>query len=115
MNVDHYTLLNKVLDDAYTQASMGKGKERHAQDLPFEQQPMRKIVDLVGVGFALGQAIKKSQESMRLEPEAAYAELLGAINYLAGAAIYYQDQAKNKEPAKDVASEPKELDVTLYA
>ena len=94
--INHYEKLNNVLGDAFNQASSGKGKERHAQDLPFDQQPMRKIVDLVGVGFALGQAIKKAQESLRMEPDAAYRELLGAINYLAGAALYYRDQDMGK-------------------
>lgn len=83
----NYTSLQAVLDDAYDQASEGKGKERHAQDLPFTEQPMAKIQSLVGNGFTLGQAIKKIQESQRLPPDRAYQELLGAINYIAGAAI----------------------------
>lgn len=82
-----YESLHGVLRRAFVQAAHGKGAERHAQDAPFDQQPMQRLIDLYGVGFALGQAAKKSQEAMRLSPERAVHELLGAINYLAGAVI----------------------------
>jgi hypothetical protein len=82
-----YERLAHVLLRAFHQAAQGKGKERHAQSLPFHQQPMQKLIGLYGVGFALGQAAKKAQESQRLPHERAVAELLGAINYLAGAVI----------------------------
>lgn len=83
-----YETLYDVLSDAYDQASKGKGKDRHAQDLPFDRQPMQQVAQLVGIGFPLGQAIKKVQEAQRLPYERARAELLGAINYIAGAIIY---------------------------
>lgn len=83
-----YELLAAVLSDAFDQAAHGKGKDRHADNLPFERQPMQTIAALVGGGFLLGQAIKKAQESRRLPYERARAELLGAINYLAGAVIH---------------------------
>lgn len=82
-----YESLMIVLRRAFTQAAFGKGKERHAQDMPFEDQPMQKLIALYGPGFALGQAAKKAQESQRLPKDRAIAELLGAINYLAGAII----------------------------
>lgn len=85
---DNYSSLSKVLRRAYDQASDGKGSERHGQDLPFTEQPMQLIQDLVGEGFALGQAMKKMQESQRLPHDAAIRELLGAINYIAGAIIH---------------------------
>jgi hypothetical protein len=84
----NYESLALVLDRAYHQASDGKGSERHGQDLPFTEQPMQLIQDLVGEGFALGQAMKKMQESQRLPHDAAIRELLGAINYIAGAIIH---------------------------
>lgn len=90
MNVYGYEDLAEILRDAYDQASGGKGKERHANDLPFDEQPIAKIQSLVGSGFALGQAIKKIQESQRMEPEAARKELLGAIVYIAGAIIHLE-------------------------
>src|SRR5690606_34521011 len=82
-----------VLSDAFDQAAHGKGKDRHAVNLPFDQQPMQKLTDLYGQGFPLGQVAKKCQESMRLPYERARAELLGAIVYAAGAVIALDRQA----------------------
>ena len=84
---DGYEALGYVLQDAVNQAAEGKGKDRHATGESFEAQPICNISREVGVGFALGQAIKKTKESARLKPDAAVFELLGAINYLAAAAI----------------------------
>lgn len=84
-----YAPLMDTLKRAYAQAASGKGKERHANDKPFMEQPMMEIGRMVGVGFLTGQAIKKAQEAGgmldRGSHESAKAELLGAINYLAGA------------------------------
>jgi hypothetical protein len=87
MSVEGYDCLRDVLIRAYDQAAKGKGDERHAQGAAFEDQPMQKIINLYGVGFALGQSAKKAQESMRLPSDHAIAELLGGIVYLAGAII----------------------------
>jgi hypothetical protein len=87
-NVDGYESLASVLIRAYAQAAEGKGAERHAQGLSFDEQPMQQLIRLYGVGFALGQAAKKAQEAQRLPTvERQVSELLGAINYLAGAVI----------------------------
>ncbi|EMQ4336815.1 hypothetical protein WG681_004708, partial [Salmonella enterica subsp. enterica serovar Newport] len=48
-----YSELVKVLHDALTQAAYGKGRERHANDLPFHQQPMNAISDLIGSPLGL--------------------------------------------------------------
>jgi hypothetical protein len=48
---------------------------------------MQDMARRFGVGSLLGQAFKKSEESQRLPQGAAIRELLGAINYLAGAVI----------------------------
>jgi hypothetical protein len=57
---------------------------------------MMETTRLVGPGFPLGQAIKKSQEASgmieRGELDAAEAECLGAINYLAGAVAWMREQ-----------------------
>lgn len=45
----------------------------------------------MGLGFPLGQAMKKIQECQRMDPDAAKRELLGAINYLAAAILYLND------------------------
>jgi len=87
-----YSSLACVLGRAFDQAANGKGKERHAGELPFDQQPMQTLCGLYGVGFALGQAAKKTQEAQRLPRDRAVAELLGAINYLAGAVIFMESQ-----------------------
>jgi len=87
MNTPGYEPLAAVLQRAYEQAAGGKGKERHAQGKPFLEQPMQELISLYGLGFALGQAGKKAQESQRLPRDKAVHELLGAIVYLAGAVV----------------------------
>lgn len=89
MDNPKYTALATALRAAYDQAASGKGKERHANDKAFDQQPIMEIARMVGPGYQIGQAMKKGQESMgmaaRGETERARAELLGAINYMAAA------------------------------
>jgi hypothetical protein len=86
-----YRLLASVLNDALNQAQNGKGKERHACGEPFEQQEICLNTRAVGFGYPLGQARKKAREAKRLletrGKDAAMAECLGAINYLAAAVI----------------------------
>lgn len=88
---DHYAPLRRVLDLALQQASAGKGAERHGGGKPFDKQPMLEIGRMVGWQFCLGQAMKKTQEASRMEREAAQRELLGAINYLAGAYLLLEE------------------------
>ena len=81
-----YESLAGVLQAALDQSQSGKGKERHATgDTPFLQQPICTIGRMTGIGYNVGQAMKKGQEAMRLPTERAQAELLGAIVYLASA------------------------------
>lgn len=89
-----YAGLHGVLSDAYHQAAGGKGKERHATNEPFEDQPIMVITRLLADHpvSALGyQAIKKTVEAGRLHrtkgPDAAIRELHGAINYIAAMVI----------------------------
>lgn len=93
-----YESLANVLDRAYRQAAYGKGKERHANNRPFDQQPMQDIIRLHGVGFATGQASKKASEALGLQPGHDVAELLGAIVYIAGAIIALE---RKRSPAND--------------
>ena len=86
-----YAPLYRVLMDAYDQAANGKGKERHANDKPFTEQPIMEIGRMVGMGFNLGQAMKKAQEASRMKPEAAKRELYGAINYIASAILLIEE------------------------
>lgn len=91
MNVNPgYETLAGVLQRALDQAQDGKGAERHADSKPFAQQPMQTIAGQVGPGFLSGQAIKKIQESRQLPAGRDVAELLGAINYLAGLVIFLE-------------------------
>jgi hypothetical protein len=74
-----------------------KGVERHAlsKDQPFTEQPICVLTRQLGMGFPLGQAVKKVLESQNLMrfPGRAKAELLGAINYIAAAVIVLDEQA----------------------
>lgn len=87
-----YDPLAAVLLDALHQAQHGKGRERHAQDLPFVDQPIMVIPKLQDTDKGLTyQAMKKIQESERMEPGAASRERLGAIVYLAASILWLQD------------------------
>jgi hypothetical protein len=91
LGVPGYRSLFDTLMDAYTQASEGKGKERHASGEPFEHQVICEVTRRLGQGYPLGQATKKIYESQRLGGERGVAELLGAINYLAAAIIVMRE------------------------
>jgi len=87
-----YTALDRVLGQAYTQASEGKGKARHAIDnIPFHEQPMIQI-NKYHPGHCLGQAHKKLIECERLPVDKKIQELLGAIVYIAGEIITLEGQ-----------------------
>jgi hypothetical protein len=88
----NYNILIQVLIEAFNQAAYGKGKERHASNDSYDKQPCCSIARKVGIGFPLGQAMKKIEESIRLETEHGIAELLGAINYIAAAIIVLQEK-----------------------
>jgi len=92
-----YNSLYDVLMEALQQAQSGKGAERHQQyvDEPFENQQICEIARRVGVGFNTGQAVKKSYETHGYEEdevERKVKELLGAINYIAGAIIVLREE-----------------------
>lgn len=90
-----YEQLQCILRAALEQAAVGKGHERHATGQTFENQPMQLISQLLGDNHGLAfQAVKKIQESLRLSPDRAEHELLGAINYIAGMIIYLRETAK---------------------
>ncbi len=93
-----YEPLAEVLGRALQQADSGKGAERHGRGLPFMDQPMIQIGKWTGPGGPAFQAIKKTQEALgmvgRGERAAAERELLGAINYLAGAVLLIREGVK---------------------
>lgn len=90
VNEGYYALFS-VLNDALNQAQNGKGAERHGNGLSFTDQPALTISRAVGLGFPLGQAMKKIQECQRMDTDAAKRELLGAINYLAAAILFLDE------------------------
>lgn len=93
-----YAALQSVLDEAFLQSAEGKGNARHANDKPFDKQPILEIGRMVGPGFAAGQIMKKAQEAIgmaaRGETEAAANELLGAIVYAASAVVLVREKAE---------------------
>jgi hypothetical protein len=88
-----YERMVAVFRDAHNQAAHGKGKERHANDLPFEAQRMLSICRLQGSPDGMAyQVIKKVTEGLAMpEHHRKVAELYGAINYLAGIVIFLED------------------------
>lgn len=99
-----YRHLRRVLDLAYDQSANGKGQERHANNLAFEDQEILAISRSVGVGFPLGQARKKAGESLgmfnRGQIPAAKTEVLGAIVYLAAAWLWYEEQENHSNSSQ---------------
>lgn len=88
----NYDALMSILMDAYQQAASGKGADRHGYGLNFEDQDMIAVTDRVGLGFPLGQAIKKLSEGRRLDKASARKEFLGAMVYIAGAILWMDKQ-----------------------
>lgn len=102
-----YEQLAAVLQDAHDQAAIGKGDERHANGLPFHDQRMQQISTMLdsdkGMAF---QVCKKMSEGLQFDDhQRREAELLGAINYLAGIVIYH----RNRQSALSARSGQDEL------
>lgn len=92
---DPYYALAAVLGDALEQASKGKGKERHAHNGErFEEQRMLAISRLLNSERGMAyQVCKKVIEGIDLPTtERKVAELLGAINYIAGMVIFLREK-----------------------
>jgi len=91
MTVPGYENLARILQGAYNQSAKGKGKHRHANNKPFEKQPIMAIGGMVGVGGHTYQVCKKAQEATsmvaREEYDAAIAEMRGVIVYAAAAIL----------------------------
>lgn len=91
-----YGSIAGILQAAHDQAARGKGHERHGDDdTPFLEQPTMEIARMVGIGYPVGQLMKKAQESTgmvrRAEYDDAVAELLGVINYAAAAILLIRE------------------------
>ena len=103
-----YTKLRTIFEQAYSQCTEGKGAARHANGRDFDRQPIIEIGRMVGPGFALGQAMKKAQESAgmvaRGDYDAARAELLGSMVYAAAAVALIDEFPRAKVAPKDQPS-----------
>lgn len=99
-----YTGLLNILVEALNQAQQGKGAERHnlGGDLPFEKQRMQSISELVGSVDGMSyQACKKITEGVNLPTlDRQVAELLGAINYIAGMIVFLRKRAADATDAR---------------
>ena len=93
---DGYDSLRAVYAMALEQAQGGKGKERHANGQPFDQQPICQGGRRFGPGCLIYQAWKKAHETpvllqMDNGKERAIRELLGVINYAAAAVLVIKE------------------------
>lgn len=93
----YYAALDRVLEECFAQAASGKGAERHTDGhTPFTSQFICEGQRLVGIGFGLGQAIKKVLEANRMaergQRDKATHELRGAINYIAATIIVLDEE-----------------------
>lgn len=93
---EDYRSLAGILVEAYHQAQSGKGKERHANGLAFEAQPMQAISGMLDSDKGMAyQACKKIVEATNMQSLPAFErEILGAINYLAGMIIFNRNSAE---------------------
>ena len=110
MQAEGYDELAAILLDAFKQASEGKGAERHANDLPFDSQPMQSISDIFdsdkGMAF---QVVKKLREGLDMpEYDRLERELLGSIVYTAGIILWHKQRnaARPAKPASGLGAAP---------
>lgn len=107
MYAEGYELLSNILQDAFEQASTGKGKERHGRGLPWHEQAIFTLGRQYGPGGTGFQAAKKIGEAMgmieRGDFEAAEREILGTIVYAAATIALVREKAKQIAP---VVAEP---------
>ncbi|AFB84062.1 hypothetical protein F418_p45 [Hafnia phage Enc34] len=98
-DLKNYQSLCDVLFGALHQAAYGKGRERHANDDPFESQRMQVISDQVGsVSGMAYQVVKKVTEALNMPTvEQQERELYGAINYTAGMLIWLKRHDEDNE------------------
>lgn len=103
LSAEGYDELAIILRDAFKQASEGKGRERHANDMPFDQQPMQTLSDMFdsdkGMAF---QVVKKLREGLDMpEYDRMERELLGSIVYTAGIILWHKrrGEAQKREEA----------------
>lgn len=96
-----YGRLRHTLVGAYRLAAEGKGAIRHGNGKGWDDQPIFWITQHVGLGFPLGQAVKKIEESLKLDKDASIRELQGAICYIAAAIQHIEDEQNASSTSSD--------------
>lgn len=81
-------LYRSYLDTAYHQLTKGKGDQRHGNGSGMHVYKVMKTLGQLGLGFPLGQAVKKVLEADKRDAPVAVHELLGAVNYVAFAYLH---------------------------
>lgn len=100
---DDYLPLLRTFLGALEQAAYGKGRERHANDLPFIEQPILTMARMLDSDAGLAQqVIKKTIEARSLPSKTARInELRGTLVY-AAAMILFEEMFSNKcEPFEE--------------
>lgn len=100
---DDYLPLLRTFLGALEQAAYGKGRERHANDLPFVEQPILTMARMLDSDAGLAQqVIKKTIEARSLPSKTARInELRGTLVY-AAAMILFEEMFSNKcEPFEE--------------
>jgi len=93
-----YESLFFVLMRAFEQAAIGKGNERHANGLPFDEQIICTALKNHGAGGNTLQICKKAEEIHNLDDiEAKKHELYGVINYAAGLIRAYEMEEEQND------------------
>lgn len=99
---DDYLPLLRTFLGALEQAAYGKGRERHANDLPFIEQPILAMAQMLDSDAGLAQqVIKKTIEARTLPTKAARInELRGALVYAAAMILFEEMHGPADEPSE---------------
>lgn len=97
---DDYLPLLRTFLGALEQAAYGKGRERHANDLPFVKQPILTMAHMLDSDAGLAQqVIKKTIEARTLPTKAArISELRGTLVYAAAMILFDEMHGKQDDP-----------------
>ena len=97
---DDYLPLLRTFLGALEQAAYGKGRERHANDLPFTEQPILTMARMLGSDAGLAQqVIKKTIEARSLPSKTARInELRGTLVYAAAMILFEEMYGRADDP-----------------
>ena len=97
---DDYLPLLRTFLGALEQAAYGKGRVRHANDLPFIEQPILTMAQMLNSDAGLAQqVIKKTIEARTLPTKAArISELHGTLVYAAAMILFEEMHGRQDDP-----------------